>query len=140
MELIFRLEEPNSQYGAYKGSRWAASGDTNQIYSGNDEVHPGPHFADPMPFNHSHIFGFTSIADAKRWWFDVEDLRSWTTQGLRLVIWRQGQSEEILRGTRQCAFKRPSLKPLILPCEALHEIPLPIIERMVRDHFNVPQE
>lgn len=136
MDLIFRLETTRDRRGAYTASGVMSA--CPGSYYGDD--HPGPYGDNLREFNRDHIFGFANHPTAKRWWYHVEDLREWTGRGLRLVIWPRSAAPEVHEGRHQCVFSRPETAPLSLPCEALHEIPLPIIERMARDHFNINEE
>lgn len=134
-DLIWRLENRSGD-GAYLGTRQAHNS-TRQNYSSGDDVHPSPVWADIIPFKRrEHIFGFSSLASARRWWFDVDDLREWHEGGLRLAVWPRAASDEVLEGKRQCAFRRPAVGPLYLPAFAIHEMTEETIAALVADHFD----
>lgn len=133
-DLIFRLEMVDGT-GPYRASsKFTEAGTNRQDYCMHDR-HPSPIWEDSIDFKYGQIFGFTSLALARRWWFDADDLRDWHKEGLRLAVWPASASDDIRQGTKQSAFTRPKIDPLYLPAYAIHEFDEVTIRDMVTDKF-----
>lgn len=137
MDLLWRLETRAGK-GAYSSFTYRP-GNRNDYC--NPALHPAPYGSETVgEFEQGlHIFGFTSLAAARRWWFDVDDLRAWHAEGLRLALWPQGHCTEILADNYQCAFRRPDAAPLYLPAFAIHDINEETLVAMAADHFNLTE-
>lgn len=138
MSLIYRLEHPDTKKGAYHGDRLAHSCGNNQDYS-QESLHPAPWCSGGtlQDFGPEHIFGFQSLSDARRWFFDEADLRNWHRRGLRLTIWGHEAPDTILTGKHQIAFTRPVRVPLYLPAYAIHTIDEATIIDLYSDHLAI---
>ncbi len=136
MDLIWRLETRKKE-GAYTALQGFTGRGEGNYYGEN---HPCPGDDGIGYVSHNLIFGFTSLDDTRRWWYNVSDLRLWDELGLRLAIWPASTSSGIEVGRHQCAFKRPPEDPLYLPAFAIHEVPLDVILAMVSDKFNQEKE
>ena len=138
-DLIFRLETCE-KVGPYHKSNIFAGASTNRRNYKSPHRHPSPVWEDEIKFKRTQIFGFTDLELARRWWFDVDDLRDWHKEGLRLAVWPANRSAEIINGRQQCAFTRPTVAPLYLPAYAIHEFDENTIAVMVADKFKSPAD
>ena len=115
--LILRLEDARGN-GVY--SYHARMG--IEDYWG--DKHPGPYSDGIKELTRDHIFGFAGQYQARRWFYNRDDLRYWHNDRdvLWLSIWPQSTTEDILRGRHQIAFIRPNVAPLRLPPTDIHDL------------------
>lgn len=126
--LIWRLIGPEGQ-GAYGEGGPRRSDTVGDYYS--PTRHPGP-WEDPCVSHagdlethrtEDHLFGFSSVRQARAWWYVPEDLARWEADGFRLVAYRREDVTAVRRSRRQAIFiPKPGASPARLAPTALHSL------------------
>ena len=118
---IYRLENKNNKQGAYREHSGISKEDQELYQYGS--AHPTPRSDGidiyDIPCHEDLIFGFNSIAQARRWWHNEVHCKRWNRNGVRLMVCYQRDCKRIFKGKHQVAFERPE-RYVYLNLEHLH--------------------
>lgn len=145
MSLIYRIEHPTIKHsgwngtlkqnaGAYSDTVQACRADDNEVNYQTGSNHPAP-WDDGIEDCTGKLFGFLTLADARRWFYSERDLTRWNTRGMRLAIWPTSAASGVTYGGNQLAFVRPACAPMYLPAYAIHQFTEEAITDMAWDFF-----
>ena len=112
--LIFRLETIDKK-GIYQSGLTSKS---KEWYQGNNTKHPAPwddslfnenckkqtgHFADEWGSFFNFVFGFSSPAQVLRWFYNLDDLKYFEENGIKINVY---ESKTFIEGNTQIAFHK----------------------------------
>jgi hypothetical protein len=120
--MIFRLATEADNSGPYSTSCAALFNPAYNVDDRHPEVWEDGMLKPGQHIRNEHIFGFTSLRQAKNWWYRPRDLEAWNEAPLnfRLYVYRDEDVAEVIEGKKQCCFRpKPEAKPMLLPATAI---------------------